>query len=136
MQYIIIYVHDTAAAPYAIQIVNGLKTIETRARDTLRRFIGSRVLVARTRSGHAADIVGAVNIDRGAFCSAAMLDSMRALTRIPAGSAYDCRGPGKYCYSLSRPAALKNPVKLSDLHILKRSRVYAIIDTDNVIISE
>lgn len=136
MQYIIIYVHDTAAAPYAIQIVNGLKTIETRSRDTLRRFIGSRVLIARTRSGHAADIVGAVTIENSAFCSAAMLDSMRDLTRIPAGSVYDCRGPGKYCYSLSRPAALKNPVKLSDLHVVKRSRVYAVIDTDRAIIPE
>lgn len=136
MQYIVIYVHDTAAAPYAVQIVNGLKTIETRSRDTLRRFIGCRVLIARTRSGHAADIVGAVNIDRGAFCSAAMLDSMRNLTRIPASSAYDCRGPGKYCYSLSNSAALKNPVKLSDLHVVKRSRVYAIIDTDRAIIPE
>ena len=136
MQYTIIFVHDTAAAPYAVQIVNGLKTIETRTRDTLRRFICSRVLVARTRSGHAAEIIGSVNIDNGAFCGVEMLDSMRALTLIPAGSTYDCRGHGKYCYSLSRPVALEKPIKLSDLHIVKRSRVYAIIETDRAIIPE
>lgn len=123
----IIYVHQTRAIPYAEAIALGLKPIETRTRDTLRRFVGQRVLIARTMSGRPTEIIGSVVIESGTYYSASELDSMRDQTLIPPGSKFDCHGRGKWGYTLTH-AVTMDPVPLSSLNVTKRTRTYAVID--------
>lgn len=121
------YVHDTKETPYALQIVQGIKPIETRTRNVLKRFVGERVLVIRTRSGHPADVVGEVTMVNARFYTAAELDAMRNLTRIPEGSKYDCTGGGKWCYWLADAVQYDEPIPLADYQIITRTMSYAIL---------
>ena len=121
------YVHDTKETPYAMQIVQNLKPIETRTRNVLKRFVGERVLVIRTRSGHPADVVGEATMVNARFYTAAELDAMRNLTRIPEGSKYDCAGGGKWCYWLADAVQYDEPIPLSDYEIITRTMSYAIL---------
>lgn len=123
-----IYVHETRATPYASAIAGGFKPIETRTRDVLRRFIGERVLIIRTRDGHPADIIGSAVISGKRFCSASELDTMRDLTLIPPGSKYDCHGHGKWCYTMTDPVLFSAPVPLSAYNVTSKTRSYAIIE--------
>lgn len=123
-----IYVHETRATPYASAIAGGYKPIETRTRDVLKRFIGERVLIIRTRDGHPADIVGSAVISGKRFCSASELGTMRDLTLIPPGNKYDCHGNGKWCYTMTDPVMYSKPFPLSDTHITHKTRSYAIIN--------
>ena len=122
-----IYVHDTKETPYAMQIVRGEKPVETRTRNVLKRFVGERVLVIRTRSGHPADVVGEATIMNSRFYTAAELDAMRNLTMIPKGSKYDCTGGGKWCYWLADAVRYAEPVPLSKYEIVSRTMSYAIL---------
>lgn len=122
------YVHDTKETPYAMQIVKGLKFIETRTRNVLKRFVGERVLVIRTRSGHPAEIIGEVTIINARFYNAEELNTMRNLTRIPEGSKYDCTGNGKWCYWMADPEEYTKPIPLSECNVISRTMSYAIIE--------
>lgn len=122
-----IYVHDTNETPYAMQIVKGEKRIETRTRNVLRKFVGERVLVIRTRSGHPAEVVGEASMINSRFYTSEELDAMRNLTLIPKGSKYDCTGKGKWCYWLANVTEYEKPVPLSDFEIITRNMSYAIV---------
>lgn len=84
----IVYI-NCSAAPFISDIIGGKKVYETRSRDTLRVFIGRRVLLAETgKHGRpvvrcSAVIDNAITCDRGAF------QRLRHLHRVPRGSAYD-----------------------------------------------
>ena len=121
------YVHDTKETPYAMQIVNGEKPIETRTRNVLKRFVGKRVLVIRTRSGHPADVVGEVTMVNAGFYTSAWLNEIRNLTRIPEGSKFDCTGGGKWCYGLADAVQYAEPIPLADYEIVTRTMSYAIL---------
>lgn len=122
-----IYVHDTKETPYAMQIVKGKKRIETRTRNVLKRFVGERVLVIRTRSGHKAEVVGEVTISCGGWLDAYALDDNRFFTLIPKGSKYDCTGDGKWCYWLTNATEYEKPIPLSEYEVITRTMSYAIV---------
>ena len=94
---------NCAAAPFIDDIIDGRKTYETRTRDTLRQFVGRRVLLAETGNGRpvvrcSAVITCAVPVD-----DRATWRKMRRSTRVPSGSRYDWQ-PGtrrKWLYGLS-----------------------------------
>ena len=120
-----IYIHQTAAAPYADDIARRVKTIETRTRDMLGRLVGQRVLLIRTRDGHPADIVGSAVIACKRWRTAAELDAIRDRTRIPAGDRYDCKGLGKWCYDMADAIRFDVPLPLSAFETGHRTRTYA-----------
>ena len=123
-----IYVHDTKETPYAMQIIMGDKRIETRTRNVLRRFVGERVLVIRTRSGHKAEVIGSVYLDHCRFLTATEMDAARDRTLIPKGSQFDCQnGKGKYCYYLTDPVEFSEPKPLTDYAVITRNMSYAIL---------
>lgn len=122
-----IYVHDTKETPYAMQIVKGEKRIETRTRNVLRKFVGERVLVIRTRSSHKAEVVGEVTISCAGWLEARTLDENRHLTLIPEGSKFDCHDGGKWCYWLKNPTEYEKPIPLSGFEIITRNMSYAIV---------
>ena len=121
------YVHDTKATPYAEEIVKGLKPIETRTRNVLERFVKSRVLVIRTRSGHKAEVIGSVVIDKVCFHTPQEMEALRDKTLIPPGSKFDCHGKGKWCYYLTDPVEFDKPIPLTDYKVIQRTMSYAII---------
>lgn len=123
-----IYIHQTKAEPYAEQIVRGLKSIETRFRDTLGQFVGDRVYIVRTQSGKKPAIVGSVSITGKAFCDADELNDIRNLTRIPAGSKYDdLDGRGKWCYKLEEAYRAERPILLEDCIVSWKTRTFCTI---------
>lgn len=93
-----IYVNENGCVPYAKAIVKGVKPVETRTRNMLKSLIGERVAIVRTKRGNSPMIVGYATIYRAVFHSKRELEKMRHLTLIPEGSAYDCKGKGKWCY--------------------------------------
>ena len=127
-----VYVHDTRSDPYAALIVSGRKTIETRSRDVLNHLVGSRVLIIRTTSTKPAEIVGAVTITRKTFCPASAFNAARRATLIPAGSAYDCHGAGKWFYHLTAPVQFSAPVPLRSVTVTHKTRSFALIDSNNM----
>ena len=120
-----IFVHSTRKEPYAELIVDGLKSIETRTRDMLGRFIGQRVQIIKTASGKAPVIIGEATIANGVYFSKWVLDGLRNSTKIPVGSKYDCAGDGKWCYLMRRPKRYETPIPLSQKTILHRTRTFA-----------
>ena len=115
-----IYVHETKAEPYATQIIRGKKTVETRGRDMLKRFVGKRVLVIRTRANKPAEIIGSVDITGKGYWNAQQLDKHRDITCIPEGSKFDT-GESRWAYKLENPIGL-GPIPLNELTVLHKSR--------------
>jgi len=123
-----VYIHQTKGVPYADDIVRKLKTIETRTRNTLGRFVGRRVFIVRTMAGHEPEIVGSVFVESAAYRTAEWLDAHRNETLIPPGSKFDCHGAGKWCYRLS-DALQYGPFPLRYFPVVNKTRTYAMIET-------
>lgn len=121
-----IFVNQTRHVPYAEAIVRGYKTIETRTRDMLGRFVGERVLIIATGKGIKPEVVGSVVIRGKRFYTADELDTLRDVTLIPPGSRFDCRGRGKWGYAMADPEVLDRPVPLSEYTITHRTRSFMI----------
>ena len=121
-----IFVNQTRHIPYAEAIVRGYKTIETRTRDMLGRFVGERVLIIATRKGMKPAIVGSVTIRGKRFYSQAELEELRNVTLIPPGSRFDCKGKGKWGYVLDEPEVLQRPIPLSEYNVMHRTRTFVI----------
>lgn len=122
-----IYIHSTACVPYAEAIAEGYKTIETRNRDTLGRFVGQRVLVIRTRNHKPAEIIGSVSITGKSFCRKEDFQDLFDQHLVQPGSRYDAAKRGKWCYSLA-DAHKQEPVRLSDMTVTSKTRSYAIVE--------
>lgn len=118
-----IYVNQTRYVPYADAIVNGYKKIETRSRNVLGKLVGKKVMVVRTMQGKPSEVVGYVRISGAEFWTAAEMDERRNETLIPPGSKFDCRGKGKWCYSLTEAEAIK-PFKLPKHGAVNHGRSY------------
>ena len=127
-----IYVHSSSGIPYAEAIIQGIKPIETRSRDTLGHLVGQRVLLIRTRSGHEADVIGDILISGKTFRTASELENMRDLTLIPPGSKFDCHGNGKWCYTVSEPHRYEWVKPLSDYTVIRRTMSWALLE-DNTL---
>ena len=119
------FVHDTAKEPYAEQIANRLKLIETRKRDMLKNLVGQRVLIIRTRAGHKPDVLGTVLIYAKQYHTAQSLDAHRNLTLIPEGSKYDCTTGGKWGYWLSDAEKFTQPIPLDEFNVTHKTRSWA-----------
>ena len=122
-----IFVHDTVATPYAYCIAAALKPIETRTRDVLGRFLGEKVLIIRTRSGHQSEVIGSAVISEKRFYSASELDGMRDKTLIPSGSKYDCNGRGKWGYTMTNQVLFSKPIPLSAYTVTHKTRSFAML---------
>jgi hypothetical protein len=86
--------------PFTVDILSGRKTVETRATDSLRAYVGRRVGIVRTGTGPAV-LVGFATI--GEPVRYETPESFRAdygRHRVPAGSVFDCGSGGRYGYPL------------------------------------
>lgn len=67
-----IYVRDGGWTTYGVDIVSGVKTIETRSKNTLRSLVGERVAIAwsngRKHRKQNWQIIGYVTISSNSFC--------------------------------------------------------------------
>jgi predicted transcriptional regulator len=93
---------------YADKIIDGEKTIETRASDSLRPYVGKRVAIVRTGAGPA-KAIGEVTIGEPIVVKTQKeFDSYRDQTLVPKGSKFDIAPGGvKYLYPLSNPIRYK-----------------------------
>lgn len=123
-----IYVRQSRAIPYADAIVQGYKTIETRTRNTLGRFIGQRVLIIRSMTGRWPEVIGSVRIVDGAHRSRGWLEGKRNQTLIPPGSHFDSDEHGKWCYDLADPIMYEAPVPLNEFNITRRTRTFVEVE--------
>ena len=89
---------------YADKIVDGEKTIETRASDSLRPYVGKRVAIVRTGAGPA-KAIGEVTIGEPIVVKTQKeFDGYRDQTLVPKGSKFDIAPGGvKYLYPVSKP---------------------------------
>jgi len=89
---------------YADKIIDGEKTLETRASDSLRPYVGKRVSIVRTGDGPA-KAIGAVTIGEPIRVSTQkQFDQYRDQTLVPKGSKFDIApGQVKYMYPLENP---------------------------------
>lgn len=97
----VVFINCTSA-PFLDDIIAGHKTIETRARDTLRQFAGCRVLLAETGNGRPVVRASAVLRSGRPVYSRAVWDSLRLRHMVPVGNRYDWTPDTKvkYCYDL------------------------------------
>ena len=84
--------------PFPTYICNKWKTLETRQKNMLSALVGERVAIAETGTHKVPMIVGYADMTGSFFCNAEDFDKYRDQTMIPAGSEYDCKGKGKWCY--------------------------------------
>lgn len=89
---------------YADKIVDGEKTLETRASDSLRPYVGKRVAIVRTGEGPA-KAIGAVTIGEPIkVTTQKQFDQYRDQTLVPKDSKFDIAPGGvKYLYPLENP---------------------------------
>ena len=95
-----IFVNENGGIRYADALVSGIKTLETRNRKMLHRFIGDRVAIVRTRKGKAPLVVGYVTITGAFFCCRSDFQKHFNQHLVPAGSAHDATTRGKWCYQV------------------------------------
>lgn len=89
---------------YADKIIDGKKTLETRASDSLRPYVGKRVAIVRTGEGPA-KAIGAVTIGEPIKVTTQKeFDKYRDQTLVPKDSKFDIAPGGvKYLYPLENP---------------------------------
>lgn len=118
-----IFVNSSRKTPYAWQIVNKIKPIETRNKNMLRGIIGYHVAIIETGHNKRPMIIGHADIVKAEFVPAATLDKMRDKTKIPYGTQFDCKGAGKWCYYLENAKPCK-PYELP-VNAVRHGRSYA-----------
>ena len=109
-----IFVNESGGVAYAAAIVSGYKTIETRSRNMLRRLVGERVAVIKTRNGKKPLIVGYVDIVAASWCSKESFRQYENFHLVPSGSRYDADKRGKWFYHLENPERLEKPIPIPD----------------------
>ena len=97
-----IFVNDDSY-PFASEIVDGVKQIETRKRNMLKSCVGERVAIIRTSRSEKPVVIGYATISRAYHFTKVYLDLIREYTRVPEGSPYDWDESGKWCYLLTNP---------------------------------
>ena len=99
-----INVNQDGTNQYADKIVDGKKTLETRASDSLRPYVGKRVAIVRTGDGPA-KAIGAVTIGEPIRVSTQkQFDQYRDQTLVPKDSKFDIAPGGvKYLYPVENP---------------------------------
>ncbi len=86
--------------PFTVDILSGRKTVETRATDSLRPYVGRRVGIVRTGTGPAV-LVGFATIGEPVrYETPASFRADYGRHRVPAGSVFDYGSGGRYGYPL------------------------------------
>ena len=86
---------NDGAEPFTDWILSGRKTVETRATDSLRPYVGRRVGIVRTGKG-AAVLVGFATIGEPIrYESPAGFRADYGRHRVPVGSVFDCGAAGR-----------------------------------------
>ena len=114
--------------PFISWIISGLKTYETRNKNTLKRFIGKTVYLAETGKGKAPVIRCYCMItDYMTITDKAVYNRFRKQTKIKKGSVYDFTSETKQkvLYMLENVQACK-PFTLPD-NAVRHGRIYATI---------
>ena len=101
-----IYLRDGAWSNYGALIVNGVKTIETRNKNTLRSLVGERVAIAwsngRKHRKQNWEVIGYVTISGNSFCDGKDFDEFFFQHFVPVGDEfYPKDGKGKWFYYLA-----------------------------------
>ena len=99
-----INVNQDGGNAYADKIIDGEKTIETRASDSLRPYVGKRIAIVRTGAGPA-KAIGEVTLGEPIVVKTQKeFDEYRNETLVPKGSKFDIKTGGvKYLYPVSNP---------------------------------
>ena len=94
---------NSSSAPFMYDIGRRSKTLETRNKRTLHRFIGCRVILAETKQGSYLAMYTAVIRSVHEIRSREQWDALRPLHRVPAGSTYDWTPETsiKYAYEIA-----------------------------------
>ena len=108
-----IFVNENGCIRYADLIAGGYKKVETRSRNMLADLVGRRVAIVRTRRHKAPLIVGYATIASSTFCRAEDFQKYFDLHLVRPGTAYDCKGRGKWFYWMEDAQRCK-PVPLPD----------------------
>lgn len=108
-----IYIADDKATSYALAIVKGFKSIETRTRNVFKGIPErEKVAVIRTRSGHRPEIVGFVKMERGWHCPPELFHLFDSCHLVGPGSKYDTDERGKWFYTIHWREELEHPIEL------------------------
>lgn len=109
---------NSRSVPYVNMIISGLKTIETRSRNTLRALVGCTVIIAETGSAFSRPVVRcSARIARAVPCyDADEWNRLRHLHQVPEGSQHDWQ-PGttvKWLYYLEDVKEFYEPYYLQE----------------------
>lgn len=96
-----IYVNEPGCIPYARLIAEAYKTLETRSRNVFKQIIGERVAIIRTSRHSQPMVVGYATISGAEFISRAEFQQLFNKHLVPPGSKFDCKGAGKWCYTMT-----------------------------------
>ena len=95
-----INIRSTKACRYALEIARGSKTLETRASDSLRCYVGQRVGLIETGRGKAR-LVGYATVGAPLVLSAAEFSAHYSEHLVAPGDPfYPEHGAVKYCYPM------------------------------------
>lgn len=98
-----INIRSTKNRRYALEIANGKKTLETRASDSLKCYIGARVGLIETGNGIAC-LVGYATVGEPVSIPYDDFDNHYAAHLVtPDDSFYPVPGSVKYCYPMIDP---------------------------------
>ena len=100
------FVRESDGLAFASWIADNLKPWETRSRDMLRALVGERVAIVLTGKGHPV-VIGYADMTGKHFCDASEFQKHFDKHLVPAGSAYDCKGKGKWCYHMENAKRCK-----------------------------
>lgn len=98
-----IFVNENGGVKYALALVTGYKTIETRSRDMLSALVGERVAVIKTRRNKKPEIIGYITITGKSFCAKEDFDKFFINHLVFPESAYAPKGAGKWFYYVGNP---------------------------------
>ena len=115
-----IYINDRTQ-PFTAQILDGLKTIETRLKPTLDRFVGERVGIIRSGKGRRSIVVGYATLGpRKNYDTRAEFRADESRHLVLPGSKF---AEGKCGYPLSDVTREANPFPV----LLPKDRQHALI---------
>lgn len=96
-----IYVNEPGCIPYARLIAEAYKTLETRSRNVFKQIIGERVAIIRTSRHSQPTVVGYATISKADYISREEFQQLFSKHLVPPGSKFDCKGAGKWCYTMT-----------------------------------
>lgn len=96
-----IYVNEPGHIPYARLIAEAYKTLETRSRNVFKQIIGERVAIIRTSRHSKPMVVGYATISKAEYVSKDVFQQLFSKHLVPPGSNFDCKGAGKWCYTMT-----------------------------------